>query len=271
MKQCATCASSQLDSESWLVISTLGPNHCITAFQMVKKAAIYARTSSHANAKSDSHSRQFHAATGAAKKESSSLLKKVKKVGETVSGMLPLKQRKKLMALLNGDYSHIFCENVRALSRKASTLEDIYEQAKSTNTCIVVSDADGVFNFNATPAENFQRRVLAAVAEFERDTIVQRLASGLKAKKEKIQKETGKKNVKVNGRKSYLEHALEKCKTKAASKKMRRQLAALCCLQTKGKLTIRQLASKASACLGLKKKMGKDAAVTLSRQLGVSA
>lgn len=237
-----------------------------------KKAAIYSRTSSSANQHGDSHKRQIRA--GLCALQSLGMQKKglsLKRVSECISGMLPLQQRKKLMDLVSGTYSHVFVESLRSLARKPGAIEELHQVAKKSGTSIIVGDAGpDVFNPNATPAQNFQRRVLAAVTEFERDVIVHRLASGLQQKRTQLQATTGKINVKVNGRKSYLEHALQNCGTDEKKKKViKKKLVTLCKLQQHGKVTWRQLAVKASKCLKLKKPMGKDAAITLSQKLGI--
>ena len=119
--------------------------------------------------------------------------------------MLPLAQRNKLQRLINGDYDTVYVESLRALGRKATVIEDVYEMAKKSNTNIVVADMPGVFNPDATPTENFLRRVQAAVQEYERDIIVHRLQQGLQARKAALQRGNPKKRVKVNGRKSLME------------------------------------------------------------------
>ena len=235
-----------------------------------EKAAIYSRTSSSANIQSDTHRRQLRASLNALERSGCKKLS-LKKVTECISGMLPLRQRKTLMDLMSGSYSHIFVESIRALARKSSAIEELHQAAKKHGTRIIVADAGPeLFNHNASPAQNFQRRVLAAVTEFERDVIVDRLASGLQRKREMLQKATGKTKVKVNGRKSYFEHALAKLgNDETKKKKLKKQIAALCISHKAGRLSLRNLAVKASKFLQLQKPMGKDAAVTLSQNVGV--
>jgi len=238
-----------------------------------KKAVIYSRTSSSSNKKGDTHTRQVKAGLCAMSCSGvkTSEKKKLQKVTECISGMLPLAKRKKLLKLIDGTYSHVFVESLRTLARKSSAIEELHEAAKRSGTTIVVADAGpDVFSPEASPAQNFQRRVLAAVTEFERDVIVHRLSSGLKAKAAHMKHITGKTKVKVNGRKSHLEHVLERLGDDNKKKcTLKKQLTTLCKVQKSGGLTWRELAKKASACMKLKKKMGKDAAVTLSKSLGV--
>ncbi|CAE7241929.1 unnamed protein product [Symbiodinium natans] len=230
-----------------------------------KKAAVYSRTSSKTNISGDSTGRQMRAGLAAAKSSGCTPVS-LKRVSECISGMLPLPQRKKLHALLDGSYSHVYVESLRALGRKASGIEEVYEAAKKTKTNVVVADLPCVFSLSATPAEAFQRRVMAAVQEFERDVIVNRLQEGLEAKAKKL-KSQGK-DEKVNGRKSYLDKFLKK---EGENKTMKmKALKALCMDRQKGKFGFRELAVKASKVLALKKStIGKDAAVTLSQQLGI--
>ena len=133
-------------------------------------------------------------------------MSQVRKVKECISGMLPLAQRNKLQKLINGDYDALYAESLRALGRKATVIEDVYEMAKNSKTKIVVADMPGVFNPKASATENFLRRVQAAVQEYERDQIVHRLQEGIQARRAALQRANPKnKHIKCNGRKSLLE------------------------------------------------------------------
>eukprot|EP00438_Fugacium_kawagutii_P023949 Skav213219 [mRNA] locus=scaffold369:23605:24360:- [translate_table: standard] len=192
-----------------------GPPAQKTMKRRQTQPVLYSRTSSRTNQYSDSHKRQLKA--GLQAMQSYGLPQKnrrqtLKRVTECISGMLPVRQRKKLLQLVSGDYSHVFVESIRSLARKSGTIEDLYNEAKKNGCHIVVADTGAdLFKHDATPAQNFMRRVLAAVTEFERDMIVHRLTSGLLRKKALLQAKTGKQEVKVNGRKSYLEHAMQEC------------------------------------------------------------
>lgn len=226
------------------------------------KIAVYCRTSTRTNEKGDSQPRQKRASLKALRMQPGKT-PAIQVVNECISGMLPLQKREKLQSLLNGAYQAVYVESVRSLARKASAIEEIYEKAKSSGTKIVVADLPNAFDAEASPAVNFQRRVMAAVQEFERDVIVKRLQEGLKAKADALKKKSGKEPVKVNGRPSYLEKHQVNAHQKAKLKK-------LCQEQQCGKIGLRALAEQASKVLRLKEPMGKDAAATLSIQLGVS-
>lgn len=233
----------------------------------MNKVAIYTRTSSKTNMKGDSSRRQIQAGLAALKSSGVKPSKSLQKVTECISGMLPLNKKKKLQALLDGKTSHIFVESLRALGRKASGIEEIYEKAKETNTCIVVADLPpALFTASASPAENFQRRIMAAVQEFERDTIVNRLQQGLRAKAEQLAK-AGMNPKKVNGRKSHLEKRMAQ---KGITKGQLKSLSTLCRARKRGDFGWRALAPKLSKILKLKKPMGKDAAMTLSKELKIA-
>ena len=61
------------------------------------------------------------------------------------------------------------------MGRKASVIEEVYDKARETNTKLITVDMPGLLKLNASPTENFIRRVQAAVQEYERDMIVHRL------------------------------------------------------------------------------------------------
>lgn len=169
-----------------------------------KKVALYARTSSMANAAGHSAKRQFQAAACAL---ASSKNKKVNKVSEIISGMLPFAERTKLKKLLSGEFDTVLVESQRALARSAHTSEEVYRTAKKNKVNIIVQDMPTLYKLEATPAENFMRRVMGAVCEFERDTIVARLQAGLAAKRATTKRKTQHGTPKVQGRNSLLESA----------------------------------------------------------------
>ena len=159
----------------------------------VNNLAVYTRTSNQKNFKGDSTARQCRATKHLLPK-----FAKIKKVSECISGMLPLKERKVLQSLLNGSFEAVYVESARALSRRADVIEAIYKKAKTTNTKLIVADMPGAFKFDASPAENFQRRIMAAVMEFQRDMVVYNLQAGLQAARAKAKK-AGKPGAKVLG------------------------------------------------------------------------
>ena len=229
---------------------------------------IYSRTSSKSNVNGSTHQRQAQAVASCLSKKDQ---KDLEKVTECISGTLPLDQRGKLLSLLNGSYKDIYVESLRALARKSSVLEEVHEQAKKTGTSIHVADAGGsdLFKGNGSPAQHFQRRVLSAVTEYERDMIVERLQKGLATRKAQLQTSSSSDSVKINGRKSYLEKWMENNKGKKSYKKTLAKLRQLCKNQQNGKLSLRSLAEGASKILKLKPAMNKDAAITLARNLGI--
>ena len=152
----------------------------------------------------------------------------------------------------------IYVESLRALGRKATVIEDIYEKAKQSGTKVVVADLPNAFETRASPAVNFQRRVMAAVQEFERDVIVQRLQEGLRAKAGELRKQGLPE--KVNGRKSALEMSMP-------GKRKTARLKNLCRQRAKGVFGWRTLAEKVSIVLGKGAPLKKGAAMTMSAQL----
>ena len=139
--------------------------------------AIYAHTSSKTNLHGDSHDWQLGSTSKAMRVAGGYQvpMSQVRKVKECISGMLPLAQRNKLQKLINGKHDAVYVESLRALGRKATVIEDVYEMAKNSKTKIVVADMPGVFNPKASATENFLRRVQAAVQEYECDIIVHQL------------------------------------------------------------------------------------------------
>ena len=66
------------------------------------------------------------------------------------------------------------------MARSSKVAEEIYEEAKVSGTEIVVANNPTLFKFDATPEQHFFRRIAFAVAEYERDVLVERLQSGLR-------------------------------------------------------------------------------------------
>ena len=227
------------------------------------KAAFYARTSTKTNLLGDSQGRQLRASLAHAQADGGkgSQKKSIDKVTECISGMLPLAERRKLLSLLDGSYKTIYVESLRALGRKASVIDDIYERAKETRTEIAIADMPGLMKLDASPTERFQLRVVAAVQELERDTIVHRLQQGLQAAKKN--KERQGLPTKVQGRKSYL----EKKEEGGLSRVQRCKLVALCKQREQGAFGWRPLASKMSKLLRLERPMKHEAARTMSKAL----
>jgi 2-C-methyl-D-erythritol 4-phosphate cytidylyltransferase len=92
---------------------------------------------------------------------SSSEKGEVTKITETISGMLPLKFRTKLAKLMD-NASVIVCESSRAIARKASVAEDLYQLAKERGVQIIASDLPDLYKHDCNPAESFMRKVIFA-------------------------------------------------------------------------------------------------------------
>ena len=165
----------------------------------MRQAVAYMRTSSKANMNGDSQGRQLQAIQARANQQGVPH-NGIMKVGECISGMAPMAMRKRLQDLLkNSQVSKIFVESASRVARSAKVAEEIYEAAKESGTEIVVANSPTLFKLNATPEQHFFRRVHFAVAEYERDCLVERLRSGLQASAAK----RGGSN--AQGRKSIME------------------------------------------------------------------
>ena len=175
-----------------------------------EKVALNACTSSKTNINGGSHGRQMRCTTKALQAAGAKVPKaRIQKITECISGMLPLTQRKQLQKLLNGEYDTVYVESLRALGRKASVIEEVYDKARETNTKLITVDMPGLLKLNASPTECFIRRVQAAVQEYERDMIVHLLQQELFAKRRALERAHPNQKIKVNGRKSLLEqHAI---------------------------------------------------------------
>ena len=164
-----------------------------------QKVVAYARTSTKTNQAGSSAPRQLAACARVAKGLA------MRKVSETISGMLPLQKRTKLRQLLSGEYDTIVVESARALSRSVQTSEQIFNAAKENGVKIITSDLPDLFNVDGNPATNFMRRVMAAVTEFDRDVLVLRLQAGLAEARKKTTRRTQDGKPKVQGRQSLLQ------------------------------------------------------------------
>ena len=218
------------------------------------KVALYARTSSAANAAGHSTARQLEAATSGLQKagvqRSSGF--KIDKVAEVISGMLPLAERTKLQKLLSGEFDTVIVESQRALARGVHAAEEVYQTAKKNNVNIVVNDMPTLYKLDANPAESFIRRVMAAVCEFERDTIVARLQAGLQAKRATTKRKTQTGQPKVQGRKTLLERS-GVLRSSPSARPQLRKLKAATKQHEKGEIGWRPLAQKVQQILELDK------------------
>ena len=145
------------------------------------KGALYCRTSSPANADSDSLPRQQ--SSGQADADASNV-ELVQQISEVISGSLPKDKRVKFNTLMKEapakEIHKIFFE-LRALSRDADVGEDMYKDSVRTGVEFNCRDCPGVFVHNPSPVQQFLRRVILAMIELERNLIVTRLAAGREA------------------------------------------------------------------------------------------
>lgn len=103
----------------------------------------------------------------------------VKTLVETVSGMLPKEKRHRLLHLLNGDNQYVVVESSRAIARRATTCEEMYEIAKLNGVEIVCSDLPFLYKHEASPAESFLRKVIFATQEHESSKMLKLMGSGV--------------------------------------------------------------------------------------------
>ena len=107
--------------------------------------------------------------------------------------------------MTSGKHDKVYVESGRALARSAVVSEQIYARAKENKVEIIPSDMPALFKLDASPAENFMRRVMAAVYEFERDCIVHRLQAGILAASRTTKRKTQAGAPKVRGRRNLVE------------------------------------------------------------------
>lgn len=210
---------------------------------------IYTRTSSLGKKVVGSKSRQVLKSSEAATCQKVRILKTV---SEITSGSLPVDQRTTLLSLLSGQVPgmetvkpgnlKVFVESARAIARDANVAEQLYQLSKKSGVQIVSADMPGLFGHQPSPAETFMRRVLLAVWEFDRDTILYRMAKGLDDKRKTSKDVTQYGKVKVNGSKSILAKlSLTQSMLKAVKKAV--------ALHEDGTFGLRTLAAKLSAIL----------------------
>ena len=221
----------------------------------MRQAVAYMRTSSKANMNGDSQGRQLQAIQERANQHGVPH-NGITKVGECISGMAPMAMRKRLQDLIkHADVKKIFVESASRVARSAKVAEEIYETAKASRTEIIVANNPSLFKLDATPEENFFRRIAFATAEYERDVLVERLQSGLRAA---AAKQGG---VPVQGRKTILNKI-------QPTKKQKKILKALIAKRGRGDFGYRPLAEKFSEVLKLKSPMSYETCRRLCTSLG---
>ena len=89
--------------------------------------------------------------------------------------------------------------------RSSDVGEQIHKMAEQSGVKIICQDLPSLFVHNANPMEKFTRKLVLSLFELERDILVQRLYSGLCAKRAKSTRLNQAGAPKANGRKSTLE------------------------------------------------------------------
>ena len=181
----------------------------------MKKAVAYYRTSSMANVGEDKDSlkRQQRAVENYAKQSKIEIVFTKYDAGQT--GTTAIEERQGIAELLKLCQEHsieiILVENASRFSRDLIVQESGYQKLKELGIQLIPVDAPDFFNSD-DPSRVLIRQMFGAVSQFEKSTVVSKLAAARKAKR----KETGKK---VEGRKSYAEKNPELVK---AAKKLAR-------------------------------------------------
>ncbi|MGA1713483.1 MAG: recombinase family protein [bacterium] len=161
----------------------------------MKKAVAYYRTSSMSNVGEDKDSlkRQQRAVETYAKRSKIEIVFTKYDAGQrgstAIAELLKLCQEHSIEIIL--------VENASRFSRDLIVQESGYQKLKELGIQLIPVDAPDFFNSD-DPSRVLIRQMFGAVSQFEKSTVVSKLAAARKAKK----KETGKK---VEGRKSYAE------------------------------------------------------------------
>ena len=167
----------------------------------MKKAVAYYRTSSMSNVGEDKDSlkRQQRAVETYAKRSKIEIVFTKYDAGQR--GSTAIEERQGIAELLKLCQEHsieiILVENASRFSRDLIVQESGYQKLKELGIQLIPVDAPDFFNSD-DPSRVLIRQMFGAVSQFEKSTVVSKLAAARKAKK----KETGKK---VEGRKSYAE------------------------------------------------------------------
>ncbi len=208
----------------------------------------------------DSTARQWKCAAAALAKAGVSC-KKISKVKEVMSGTVPLQKRGKLLALLD-HATDIYVESARALSRKTSIGEEIFDLAAKKKVNITCADMPTLFKPDPSPIENFMRKVVLAMQELERDVVTERLMSGLRAKKQQTCRQTQTGTPKANGRFTRLEILKPKVQIIKKLKQMAKQ-------REKGKFGCRALGKAFTKALKLKKTLSVQSTRRMAQEISV--
>jgi DNA invertase Pin-like site-specific DNA recombinase len=182
---------------------------------IMKKAVAYYRTSSMSNVGEDKDSlkRQQRAVEKFAKQSKIEIVFTKYDAGQR--GTTAIEERQGIAELLKLCQEHsidiILVENASRFSRDLIVQESGYQKLKELGIQLIPVDAPDFFNSD-DPSRVLIRQMFGAVSQFEKSTVVAKLAAARAAKR----KETGNK---VEGRKSYAESNPELVK---AAKKLSR-------------------------------------------------
>ena len=175
----------------------------------MKKAVAYYRTSSMSNVGEDKDSlkRQQRAVEKFAKQSRIEIVFTKYDAGQR--GTTAIEDRQGITELLKLCQEHaidiILVENASRFSRDLIVQESGYQKLKELGIQLIPVDAPDFFNSD-DPSRVLIRQMFGAVSQFEKSTVVAKLAAARATKR----KETGKK---VEGRKSYAEFNPELVKT----------------------------------------------------------
>lgn len=227
----------------------------------------YARTSSLGKKVKGSRKRQIEEAVEAAGSEG---LHIHTAIAEVVSGCLSYDKRKTLKDILERKLPdmpkdkaktvHLFVESVRALARNSMVAEQVYQESRKNNVKIVSKDYPALFAHNQTPTENFVRKMVCALQELDRDTVVWRLQQGQEHKRQTTAEKTQSGQPKVNGCKSYVEHL-------APSRAVKNKIIKLGKKRAAGEFGWRPLAEKITALLKLDKPLTHETARRIYQEI----
>ena len=187
--------------------------------------------------------------------------KNITKVKEVISGSVPICQRVKFLKLLDSA-TDIYVESARAISRKASQGEELYNIAKEKGVSIICSDFPKLFALQPSPIESFMRKLVLAMQELDRDVLVERMQAGLAAKKNN----KGKDTIRVpKGQWSQVYFTVAEAKFIQSEK-----MISLSKKRSKGCFGWRSLATKFDAILKIKggKKLSVETVRRMVRELG---
>jgi hypothetical protein len=228
---------------------------------------VYARTSSLGKKVKGSRKRQVEQAVDAAASQG---LKVHSAIAEVISGCLKFDERETLKSVLERKLPdmpkdkaktvHLFVESVRALARNSMVAEQVYQVSKDNNIVVIPKDYPALFAHNQTPTENFVRKLVCALQELDRDTLVWRLQEGRKQKMKVTTRQNQKGQPKVNGAKTYVEEL-------APSKAMQNKIIALGKKRDAGVFGWRPFAEKISDMLQLDQPLSHETARRMYREL----